>query len=56
MAIVPPEQKYFVLSGGKLPALQTPTFRYSGLDNRYRVFKTPAGNQCWYGQDEKAKT
>jgi hypothetical protein len=40
----------------KLPALQNPTFRYRGLDNRYRAFKTPPGNQCLYRQDEKAKT
>jgi hypothetical protein len=29
-------------------------FRYSGLDNRYRAFKTQAGNGGLYSKNEKS--
>src|SRR5947209_19582125 len=36
-------------------ALQNATLRYRNLDKRYRAFKTPAGKECLYRQNEKLR-
>jgi hypothetical protein len=44
-------EKFIALSQ-KVAGLTKPNTSSQGLENRYKAFKTPAGNQGFYRQDE----
>jgi hypothetical protein len=52
----PARTEIFCAFWQEVARLTKPNSSLQGLENRYRAFKTPAGNQCLYGQYEKAKT